>query len=553
VADRQVTFDILARDRASGTLEKVGSRFGKLGSIAGSVGKTVALGIGGAAVGGVAALGAAMVQGVKDAAAYQDLANRTANVLKTTGNVAGTSVKQVQALAGELESLSGVDEELIVNSQNVLATFTNIRNVGKNRIFDDATKSALDMSVALGTDLQGASIQVGKALNDPIKGVTALQRVGVSFTQDQKDQIKALVQSGRTMDAQKLILGELNKEFGGAAKAAGQGFNGSLARLKDTLGDTGRTLGQKLLPHLTDLFNWVNDRLPGAIAWMGDTWTTKVKPALEKTWGVGKKLTGWIKNDLNPFIRETVDKVMPIFQFALDNIRAAFKSTGDSGTNWGAVLKVVGGIVKGVFGAIVVAVAAFAASFSIQLRVTKAIIEKVVIPAFKFLAQVVLTQFGLIIDGATAALGWIPGIGTKLKKAQGDFHRFADSVNAALDSIQDENVNVTVRLRNAQGLNNAAGRNIRTEIANMGFRANGGTVKAGAAYTVGERGPETFIPTGNGTILPNGFRAGGGGGPVTVVVRPLSDREQQVSIDRGQVRVKRAGTYVRPSLLRAGG
>jgi hypothetical protein len=56
---------------------------------------------------------------------------------------------------------------------------------------------------------------LGKALNDPIKGVTALQRVGVSFTKGQKDQIKSLEESGHHMQAQKVILRELNKEFVG--------------------------------------------------------------------------------------------------------------------------------------------------------------------------------------------------------------------------------------------------------------------------------------------------------------------------------------------------
>src|SRR5262245_66611796 len=76
------------------------------------------------------------------------------------------------------------------------------------------------MSAALGQDGKASAIQLGKALNDPIKGVTALQRVGVSFTKSQKNQIKALVESGNTLGAQKVILRELGKEFGGAAKAA---------------------------------------------------------------------------------------------------------------------------------------------------------------------------------------------------------------------------------------------------------------------------------------------------------------------------------------------
>src|SRR4249919_1365830 len=124
----QITFDVLARDRASKTFDHVGHSADGLGKKMGGLAKVgLVSGVAAAAV-GVAVLGKAMLNGVKDAAAYQDLQNRTANVLKTTGNVAHTSVKQIEAHAAALESLSGVDETLIINSQNVLATFTKVRN-----------------------------------------------------------------------------------------------------------------------------------------------------------------------------------------------------------------------------------------------------------------------------------------------------------------------------------------------------------------------------------------------------------------------------------------
>jgi hypothetical protein len=274
VADRKVSYDVIANDKSSKTLTGIGGQFDSLGSKVKSVGKGIALAAGGVALGGIAALGVGMVQGVKDAAAYQTLQKKTEAVLKSTGNAAGTSVSQIQSHAGALESLSGVDEDLIINGQNVLATFTNVQNkLGKgNDIFDQATKTALDMSTALGSDLQGANIQLGKALNDPIKGISALSKVGVSFTQQQKDQIKALVESGDTLGAQKVILAELGKEFGGAAKAAGSGFEGSIARLKDTVGDTFKAIGLKALPTLTKLADTLADRLPAAIKWAQDAW-----------------------------------------------------------------------------------------------------------------------------------------------------------------------------------------------------------------------------------------------------------------------------------------
>ena len=183
----------------------------------------------------------------------QKVGAQTNAVLKSTGKVAGVSAKHVETLAGQLMTLSGVDDELIASSENVLLTFTDIRNqAGKgNKVFDQATRAALDMSVALDKDLQGSAIQVGKALNDPIKGVATLRRVGVQFTDAQQDQIKALVESGDKLKAQKIILEELRREFGGSAEAAGKTLPGKLNILRETLTNLAGTIAGILTPQIT--------------------------------------------------------------------------------------------------------------------------------------------------------------------------------------------------------------------------------------------------------------------------------------------------------------
>lgn len=253
-----VRLDFLARDKASTTIARIDQRIGDLGVRVGGVMRGIGMAAGGVAVAGVVALGGALVEGARAAARYETLGAKTAAVIESTGNVANISVAGVQNLAGELESLSGVDEELIINSQNVLATFTQVRNeVGKgNDIFNQGTEAALNMSVALGQDLQSASLLVGKALNDPVKGVTALRRAGVQLTEAQTDQVAALVATGDVMGAQKIILAELETQFGGTAEAAGSGFEGSLARAQDAAADLGRDIGAELLPHLTELADW---------------------------------------------------------------------------------------------------------------------------------------------------------------------------------------------------------------------------------------------------------------------------------------------------------
>jgi hypothetical protein len=161
-------------------------------------------------------------------------------VIKSTGGSAGVTAAQVEKLSGSLSKMAGVDDEVIQGAQNVLLTFTKV----SSQVFPTAAKAALDMSAALGGDLQGSVLQLGKALNDPVKGMTALTRSGVSFTESQKEQIKALAQSGDLLEAQKIILAEVNKEFGGAAAAGAT----STAKLGVAVGNLKESLGTTLLP-----------------------------------------------------------------------------------------------------------------------------------------------------------------------------------------------------------------------------------------------------------------------------------------------------------------
>lgn len=225
----------------------LGDKMKAVGSKIAGVGKTMTLGLTLPLVG----------FGAKAVAEFSEAAKgiaQTEQVIKSTGGAANVTERDIDKLTGRLGELAVVDDDVVRSGANMLLTFTNIRNeVGKgNNIFDQATKIALDMSTALGTDLANQSIQVGKALNDPIKGITALSRVGVTFTEQQKKQITAMVEAGDTMGAQKLILAELTKEFGGQAKAAGEAAS-PMQRLGVAFGDIAEKVGALLIPFLEKL------------------------------------------------------------------------------------------------------------------------------------------------------------------------------------------------------------------------------------------------------------------------------------------------------------
>jgi hypothetical protein len=98
-----------------------------------------------------------------------------------------------------------------------------------------------------------AAIQLGKALNDPIAGVGALRRVGVSLTEEQEDQIKAFMAVNDIASAQKIILNELEVEFGGLARAAGDTTAGKMAQLTNAIDDLQETVGGQLIPLIVPL------------------------------------------------------------------------------------------------------------------------------------------------------------------------------------------------------------------------------------------------------------------------------------------------------------
>lgn len=170
-------------------------------------------------------------------------------VLKSTGGTVGLTATQIKDYAASLEKKTLFEDEAIISGQNLLLTFTNIKSDAStdNEIFQQTTDIMLDMAQALGTDASGSAIQLGKALNDPVQGISALSRVGVSFTDQQKEQIKTMQESGDMTGAQVVILDELRKEFGGSAKAASDAA-GAQERYKDKMNDLQETIGAKVLP-----------------------------------------------------------------------------------------------------------------------------------------------------------------------------------------------------------------------------------------------------------------------------------------------------------------
>ena len=186
------------------------------------------------------ALGAGLKVAIGEYEDAEKVARQTEAAIKSTGNAAEISAKQQNDMADSLSKIAAVDDEVISGGANLLRTFTSI----KGEAFEPTLQAALDLSAVLGTDLNSNVQLLGKALQDPEKGLARLTRAGVGFTDQQKEQIKALQESGDMLGAQKVILAEVEKKFGGQAAAAAT----SSDRMKVALGNAAEAAGGVLAP-----------------------------------------------------------------------------------------------------------------------------------------------------------------------------------------------------------------------------------------------------------------------------------------------------------------
>lgn len=210
----------------------------------------------GAVVGGVAG-----VIGFKLAsAAYesQKALAQTEAIIKSTGGAANISGKQVSELSEKLSMQIGVDDELIQKSANLLLTFKQVQNqVGANNdIFNQAVTLSQDLGNVFGS-AEAAAMQLGKALSDPEKGITALRRAGINFTESQKEQIRTLVASGDVLSAQKLILAEVESQVGGTAAATATSFD----IMRVAVGNVAENFGALLIPVIERFAKFVTEKV----------------------------------------------------------------------------------------------------------------------------------------------------------------------------------------------------------------------------------------------------------------------------------------------------
>ena len=276
-------------------------------------------------------------------------------------------LKNIGAESGQLDKLQQAADRLgkitLFNEENFRRGFgllTSFGNIGVEN-YEKVALAAANVAQVSGTDVNAAMMQLAKALNDPIAGLSALGDSGIQFTQQQKEMVKAMVEAGNIAGAQNLIMQELEKQYGGTAEAAAGGAAGMQDTFGEAMYDLNVAIGQV-----------VNTALPpllGLLTQVIETFTKLPQPVQTVIVGIGALAAAAVV--LAPLI-SAIGAIGPGVAAAGAAFGAIMPAIGAIGGALGGLLPIIAGVFTGPVGWIALAVAAGAAIYAFRDQIGQA-------------------------------------------------------------------------------------------------------------------------------------------------------------------------------------
>jgi phage-related minor tail protein len=185
---------------------------------------------------------------------------RLHQVYKSMGQNANEAAEQNEKYAKSLSVQIGQEDTVVMAVQAKIATFKSLSTETSRMtgMFDRATKAAFDMAATGFGDATTNAAQLGKAMEDPIKGMMGLRRMGIILNEKEKERIKILVESGNKMKAQQVIMQAVERKVGGVAAATATGTQ----KMKVSWQQTKEAIGKTLLPMWDKLIHLATTYIP---------------------------------------------------------------------------------------------------------------------------------------------------------------------------------------------------------------------------------------------------------------------------------------------------
>ena len=185
------------------------------------------------------------------------------NALKATGKQYEISAENLKSYARQLQNTTRFGDEAVLEAQALLVATERLNEDGLHKTI----ALSADLAEAMGSDITSAAQTLSKVLQDPTKGLDRLKTVGISFTAQEKDQIKALMEANELYEAQDVILEKVRGKYSGLAEAIASTPTGTLDKISNVLGDIKEDLGQGLVFALAPAFDWILKMLQKIERW----------------------------------------------------------------------------------------------------------------------------------------------------------------------------------------------------------------------------------------------------------------------------------------------
>lgn len=259
----------------------------------------------------LADLGTGLRAGFGELRNMETAITRVDALLRQTGGTAGVTREEIIDMANELQAATEYGDDVALSAQAILLQFRNIRG----DVFKGVVQAAADLAATTGDSLSSAMDKLGRALNDPVRGLRLLRTEGVLFSKQEGMMIQQMVYAGDVMGAQEKILERVAGTFGGAAAAQVNTFSGRVTQVNNALGDMWRELTRALTPAFDLLLPiiqrgaeemqvfaaWLHRWTQAAAQWAMDSWPivegfiTQVSEAVQKLakWVVDKMIYAW--------------------------------------------------------------------------------------------------------------------------------------------------------------------------------------------------------------------------------------------------------------------
>lgn len=482
----------------------------------------------------------------------------------------GTSdqVKQIGELTDALEKKSGVDSDSLKMGVAQLSTFglSTKSVIGLTKSLADLTVNQSGANAGADDYIQSAN-NMAKALNGQF-GI--LEKMGIRFTQAQQDMITNGTETEKVSAIQEGFAQNLRETTDtikgtdlAAAKSA-RTFENMSETIGKSLAPAFEEIAKKVGPVVEKITEWAekNPQLTadiiiaaGAIAGLvgaigaiglvlpaiitgfgilGGAFAALFSPitlivgaialvgfGLYELWKNWDQVTKWISEAVDKVttyigdkwhaVMDTVSQVAStaweaiksVFWTSIDFIVGLFATVMDLlFPGWQATLHalidavtVIFAVVKDVFQAIFTAVSGVFSKWSGVFHQVWSDVWNKVKDVFTSIWESLKKTFDSVVDGIKS------GMETLVKPIQ----KVIDLAKEAMDLAGGA-------LSSAGGAVSSSISDIINRGSSITGKAVGGPVSGGTPYIVGEVGPELFVPSGNGTIIPNNVLAGAGAG-----------------------------------------